>query len=274
MQRTNIRLAGVLVALLLVILTTAAVLAQDKPQDKGSAYERWTARVAELLGKQPGEVRSAMTRAHEELVDEAVEEGKVSPERAEKLKRRSHVGGFPVAHPHGQSRVGRVAKVEGQTLTLQTPRGELTVRLQDDTKVRKPGTKPEKTTIEVGNVVRVIGKRQEGDALVARRVHILPARHLLKHSLLGEYERIAEFLKIAPEELRSELRNGKSLAQLAGSERTPELIKLLIAAAEKHVDEAVADAEISPERAQQIKDKLPERVARIVNKQRNSEDDD
>lgn len=274
MQRTNIRLAGGLVALLLVILTTAAVLAQGKPQDKGSAYERWTARVAELLGKQPGEVRSAMTRAHEELVDEAVEEGKVSPERAEKLKRRAHIGEFPDAHLHGQSRVGRVAKVQGQTLTLETRRGELTVRLQDDRKVRKPGTKPEKTTVEVGDVVRVIGKRQEDDALVARRIHVLPARHLLKHPLLGEYDRIAEFLNITHEKLRSELRSGKSLAQLVGPERGPELIKLLIAAAEKHVDEAVADGEISPKRAQQIKDKLPERVARIVDKQRDSDEDD
>lgn len=214
MRPLNLRLAGGLVALLLVVLATGAVLARDKPEERGSAYERWTARVAELLDKQPEEVRSAMTQAHEEMVDEAVKEGKVSPERAEKLKRRAHTGGFHPAHPHGGARVGRVMAVKGNTLTLETPDGELTVRLQDDTKVRQPGVGV--TTVDVGDVVRVIGKGQGDDALVARRVQILPARHPLKHSLLGEHTRIAEFLTITPEELRSELRNGKSLAQRPG----------------------------------------------------------
>lgn len=265
MRKLNSRLAVVVAAFLLAVLATGAVLAQGRSEETDSVYDRFTARVATLLGKQPEEVRSAMSQARREMLDEAVAEGKMPAERARKLKERAGKDIFPMLQKGRKGVVGRVTKVEGNELTVETPQGPKAVTLQADTKIH--GRAKTKVEIQVGDLIRVMGKREANGSVLARHVQVLSTRHLFKQPFLGEQAAVADFLNMEIAELRAELRAGKSLAEIAGPEKTQGLIDLIVAGVGKRLDEAVADGHLSAEQAERIKDRLSKRAAKLVNKQ-------
>lgn len=270
MRKLKARFAVVVAALLLTVLATGAVLAQGRSEETGSVYDRFTARVATLLGKQPEEVRSAMTQARREMLDEAVAEGKMPAERARKLKERAGENIFPMLQKGLKGVVGRVAKVDGNRLTLETPQGQKVVTLQADTKIR--GRVKTTAEIEVGDLVRVTGRSGENGSFLARRIQVLKIRQLFKPRFLGEQAAIADFLNMEIKELREELRGGKSLAEIAGPERTQELIDLIVTRIGKRLDETVADGHLSTEQAQKIREKLPQRAAKLVKREHRTGD--
>ena len=79
-------------------------------------------------------------------------------------------------------------------------------------------------------------------------------------------EAAAETLDLSEDELRSALRDGDSLAEIADEQgvAVDDLVTALVAAAEERLAEAVEDGRITQERADEIAAVLPERVAEAV----------
>lgn len=87
-------------------------------------------------------------------------------------------------------------------------------------------------------------------------------RHLAKRVVTN----IAEVLGMQPRDLLTELKTGKTVAQVANERgiETQSLIDQLVAKVNAKVDEAVANGKLSAERAAQIKQKAPERITKLV----------
>ena len=91
------------------------------------------------------------------------------------------------------------------------------------------------------------------------------------HGGMGGMERpgleaAAETLNLTEDELRSALRDGSSLADIAEEQgvAVEDLVDALVAAAEERLAEAVDNGRITQERADEIAATLPERVAEAV----------
>lgn len=74
----------------------------------------------------------------------------------------------------------------------------------------------------------------------------------------------ATFLDIELDDLRTQLREGKTLAAIAG-DRTDELVAALVADGEKHLDDAVTHGRLTQAEADEKKAELPERMTTFVN---------
>ena len=91
--------------------------------------------------------------------------------------------------------------------------------------------------------------------------------HPGRHGLPGvEGEEVADLLGLTTDELRAGLTDGKSLADIATEQgvTTDELTAFLVAQATEAIDQAVADGDVDPERAEQAKEQLAERIAIMV----------
>jgi transposase-like protein len=88
-------------------------------------------------------------------------------------------------------------------------------------------------------------------------------RHVRRAALIGA----AKAIGVEPTELGASLRDGKSVADVArANDVEPEVvIDAVVAAGNKKVDEAVANGKLDETRATTIKDRLPDRVTKLVN---------
>lgn len=88
-------------------------------------------------------------------------------------------------------------------------------------------------------------------------------RHVRRAALIVA----AKAIGVEPKELGASLRDGKSVADIArANDVEPQVvIDAVVAAATKKVDEAVANGKLDESRATAIKDRLPDRVAKLVN---------
>lgn len=76
---------------------------------------------------------------------------------------------------------------------------------------------------------------------------------------------VSEFLGMSRRELRAQLRDGRSLAEIAGPERTPELIALVERLVRERVQDAREAGRITAEDAARATDGLRARVTEAVN---------
>ncbi len=76
----------------------------------------------------------------------------------------------------------------------------------------------------------------------------------------------ADTIGVEPRELLNQLRQGKSIAEVATEHGVdPQaVVDAVVAKANERIDQAVADGKLSSERAAQIKEKLSERVTQLV----------
>lgn len=74
----------------------------------------------------------------------------------------------------------------------------------------------------------------------------------------------ATFLDVELDDLRSQLQEGKTLADIAG-DRTDDLVAALVADGEKHLDDAVTHGRLTQAEADDKKAELPERMTTFVN---------
>ncbi len=266
---------GIALTAMLMALVVGVGVARGAGDARGGVYERFVAKVAARLGKQPDEVRSAMAAAQGEIVDEEVAAGRMSTERGQRIKDRAHEGrglGLGLYKARGHL-IGRVTKVSGETLTIETPRGTKTVRLGKDAKVRGP--KGEKgTDVTVGSYVRVKGKADGKGTVIARMVHIVPPMQGIRRAFHDGQAHVATFLGLTTDQLRAQLRSGKSLAEIAGPKRTPELEKFLVQEAGKRVDEAVKAGYLDEKRAAKIRERLPEWAKKVVAHERGTKNEE
>lgn len=77
-------------------------------------------------------------------------------------------------------------------------------------------------------------------------------------------EIVADVLDIEVDDLAEQLRDGSTIAEIAG-DRTQEVVDALVGEHNARIDEAVADEQISEERAEELRATLAERVEAMVN---------
>lgn len=75
---------------------------------------------------------------------------------------------------------------------------------------------------------------------------------------------VAEVLGTDEETLKTQLKEGSTLAEIAG-DQTQAVIDALVADANEHIDQAVADGKLTQERADEMKANLAERITTMVN---------
>jgi ribosomal protein S20 len=77
----------------------------------------------------------------------------------------------------------------------------------------------------------------------------------------------AQALNLSVDDLRSKLRDGKTLAQVAADQNVDKqkVIDAMVADATAHIDQAVQDGKITADQANERKSNLQERVTRLVN---------
>jgi hypothetical protein len=77
---------------------------------------------------------------------------------------------------------------------------------------------------------------------------------------------VAETIGIGRKELRQELRSGRTIAEIAtGHGVDPRaVVDALVTAANQRIDRAAAAGRITAQRAAQIKERVPERITRLV----------
>jgi ribosomal protein S20 len=88
-----------------------------------------------------------------------------------------------------------------------------------------------------------------------------------KHLAGGALKVAAQALGMEPKDLLTELRGGKTVADVAKEKGVAldTVEKAMVDAATKRIDEAVANGKLDPERAATMKSKLSERVDKLVN---------
>jgi len=114
---------------------------------------------------------------------------------------------------------------------------------------------------------------QRAPQLVERLVNATPrARAPRARGARGGLLKAAgTYLGVTPQQLVTELRAGKSLAQVATakSKSVDGLKQALLAAVKQKVDAAVAAGRLDAARAQQLLERAPAHIARLVNRSRN-----
>ena len=158
------KLAVVIVAVAVVAGGGGAIAATElSPESESEAVIE---DAAELLGVEPEELSDALKQALENRLDEAVEDGRLTEEQAERLKERLQMQDFPLFRPPGIGpalpRFGRhgprlFAALDAAADYLDIPEGELRERLREGE--------------TLAEIARDEGKSVEGlvDALVAEK---------------------------------------------------------------------------------------------------------
>jgi len=179
----NIRKLGFMASVGLLLLTLVFFSAQavnaQSSSSTNSYYQQFVNKVAQILGKKPQEVQSAMTQASEDVIDQAVKDGKITQQQAQEIKSRIQETGMPFPffgrHMHGPcfpAVAGTVSKISGNTVTVKTDSGSKTVQVSADTVFRKDGQEATKSDLKVGEFVRVIGQENSQGVIEARAVLI------------------------------------------------------------------------------------------------------
>jgi polyhydroxyalkanoate synthesis regulator phasin len=75
---------------------------------------------------------------------------------------------------------------------------------------------------------------------------------------------VAEVLGTDEDTLKTQLKDGSTIAEIAG-DQAQAVIDALVADASEHIDQAVADGKLTQERADQLKENLAERITTMVN---------
>jgi hypothetical protein len=104
------------------------------------------------------------------------------------------------------------------------------------------------------------GSSSQGEHAGHHRRHHRLARAVLRNA--------ADTIGIEPRELVEQLRQGKSIAEVATEHGVdPQtVIDALVAKANERIDQAVANGHLDADRAAQLKEKAPERIAKLVNR--------
>lgn len=89
----KVLLAATAVLVLALMGFGVAVGITSAQGEDGGVFGSFLARVAEKLGVSEDDLRTAITETQQELIDEAVAEGRLTPEQAERLRQRIEEGG-------------------------------------------------------------------------------------------------------------------------------------------------------------------------------------
>jgi predicted DNA-binding protein YlxM (UPF0122 family) len=143
------------------------------------------------------------------------------------------------------------------------------------------GTKRIDTAVEAGKLdAERAAKFQDRLAeRVAKVVNREPGQHrsrrsarvkARRHARRAAVRTVAETIGIEPEALREQVRDGKSIAEVAeANDVDPQaVVDALVAAGTKRIDAAVAAGKLDADRAAKLEARLAERVTKLVNRTR------
>ena len=120
MSRWTKALVGILVvgALAVAVVGGRQALAQAGPEDQGARprQEEFLSRLADKLGVSVDDLKSAISSTELEMLDEAVEQGTISADRAERLRQRIDEGRLLPPLPRARGLQARLNA--GQQLVL------------------------------------------------------------------------------------------------------------------------------------------------------------
>ena len=98
---------------------------------------------------------------------------------------------------------------------------------------------------------------------VSQRLRAHPG---IRQALRTAFAAAADTLGMTARELRTQMVEGhQSLATIAG-DRSDEVASVIVASLSASIDQAVVNGVIAPDRAEQAKTRLPERVERLMNR--------
>ncbi|UCH86668.1 MAG: hypothetical protein JSU97_09165 [Dehalococcoidia bacterium] len=212
----------ILIAALAIALVSTAVIGGGiglaVAQDEETPVQSFLGRVAEKLGIGEDELRSAVTEAEQDIIDERVAEGKLSEEEGEALKERIESGDL----------------LAPLRRTLAGPRHRLCEHVFDCIRER------------VCN-----GASDCVDGRV--RDHTVEAA--------------ATVLGLELEELVDELKDGKTLAEVAEEQgmAADEFTAAMLPEVRQELDALVAEGKLTQEQADAIYDRVEENIDDIVN---------
>jgi polyhydroxyalkanoate synthesis regulator phasin len=221
----------ILIAALAIMLVGTAVIGGGiglaVAQEEDTPIESFLGRVAEKLGIGEDELRSAMTEAEQDVIDERVVEGKLTAEQGEALKER--IGEKGLLGPLG-------GPVDGPR-----DQGRIRDRLCD----------------RVFDCIRKRVCNGASDCVDGRvRDHTVEAA--------------ATVLGLELEELVDELKNGKTLAEVAEEKKgmaVDEFTAAMLPEVRQELDALVAEGKLTEEQADAIYGHVEENIDRIVNAQ-------
>jgi hypothetical protein len=92
----------------------------------------------------------------------------------------------------------------------------------------------------------------------------------LRRAVEGAVKTSADTIGIQPKDLVTELKSGKSIAQVAQEHNVDpqKVIDALVAKADGRIDQAVQNGKLTQDRANTLKAKVPDAAAKVVNKVR------
>jgi len=208
----------ILIAALAIVLVGTALIGGGiglaVAQDEDTPIESFLGRVADKLGIGEDELRSAMTEAEQDIIDERVAEGTLTAEQGERLRERIEEKGL--LGPRG-------GPLEGQ-------RDRFCDGVFDCIRER----------------VRDQVRDQDGRLTM---------------------EAAATVLGLEPEELLSELKDGKTVAEVAEEQgmAVDEFTSAMLAEVQQELDALVAEGKLTQEQADAIYERVEENIDDIVN---------
>jgi len=212
----------ILIAALAIVLVGTALIGGGiglvVAQDEDTPVQTFLGRVADKLGIGEDELRSAVTEAEQDIIDEQVAEGKLTAEQGEALKERIEEKGL--LGPGG-------GPVEG-------PRERF-------------------------------GIRDRFCDRVFDCIHDRAPDRVRDHT----WEAAETVLGLEREELLSELKDGKTLAEVAEEQGMPvdEFTAAMLAQVRQELDALVAEGKLTEEQADAIFQRVEENIDRIANAQ-------
>lgn len=185
-------------------LAAGAAFAQTPPGQ--AAQSSWLTKFAQALGKTPTEVQQASKTASTQVIDEAVQAGRLTQEQAQRLKDRIAQAPLDGQHLFGPRGFGRGHGMKGA-------RGDMGIMRQAETA-------------------------------------------------------LAQYFGIQPQDLQTQLRSGKSLAQIAqehGKSRT-DLKSYITTEAKTRLDQAVADGKLTQQQADSLLQRLASNLDQMIDR--------
>jgi hypothetical protein len=119
-------------------------------------------------------------------------------------------------------------------------------------------------TLTVGSATAAMASDGSGSGGVATATQRLRNHPGVRQAVRAAFGAAAETLGTTAKDLRTQMvENHQSLADVAG-DRSGEVASAIVASLTASIDQAVANGKLSTERAEKAKQRLPERVARLM----------
>jgi predicted RNA-binding protein associated with RNAse of E/G family len=255
------------------------------------------AQIAEAQGVAEDDVISLLTKQHEEQLAKAVEEGKLTQEQADKVKEKTAEmvknmventhqrmgGGLGIKFDiRDNQELLSLLKLDAEELQAQLKDGKTLAQIaeaqgvaEDDviSLLTKQHEEQLAKAVEDGKLTqeqadKVKEKTAEMVKNMVENTHRGMGGKMLVKFEMKDNQELLSLLKLDAEELQAQLKDGKSLAEIAEAQGVAEddVISLLTKQHEEQLAKAVEEGKLTQEQAEKVKEKTAEMVKMMVEK--------